>query len=157
MLQSAVITLREGLEAFLIVAITLTYLRKTGRAALASAVDWGVVARWRPRPVGLAPLSGGEDRALGRHPRGGGRAAGGPSLTIHMWRIGKRMRQHIHDAIDRSVERAGSFAWLGVFGFTVLMITREGMETAILFNAILFQLKSAQLLVGAIADPSRRH
>ena len=38
MLQSAVITLREGLEAFLIVAISLTYLRKTGRATLAPAV-----------------------------------------------------------------------------------------------------------------------
>ena len=63
-----------------------------------------------------------------------------------MWRAGKRMRQHIHDAIDRSVERAGSFAWLGVFAFTVVMITREGMETAVLFNAIIFQVKSSQVL-----------
>ncbi len=32
MLQSFVITLREGLEAFLIVAISLAYLKKTGGA-----------------------------------------------------------------------------------------------------------------------------
>ena len=34
MFQAFVITLREGLEAFLIVAISLAYLRKSGRHAL---------------------------------------------------------------------------------------------------------------------------
>ena len=42
MLQAFVITLREGLEAFLIVAISLAYLRKTGRPGLVSAVHWGI-------------------------------------------------------------------------------------------------------------------
>ena len=42
MLQAFVITLREGLEAFLIVAISLAYLRKTGRSALIPAVHWGI-------------------------------------------------------------------------------------------------------------------
>lgn len=42
MLSTAVITLREGIEAFLIVAITLAYLRKTGRMQLVPAVLWGV-------------------------------------------------------------------------------------------------------------------
>src|SRR5438093_670840 len=40
--QAFVITLREGIEAFLIVAISLAYLRKAGRADLASAVRWGI-------------------------------------------------------------------------------------------------------------------
>src|SRR4051812_18501783 len=44
MLQALVITLREGLEAFLIVAISLAYLRQSGRDALVSAVRWGIVA-----------------------------------------------------------------------------------------------------------------
>ncbi len=44
MLQAFVITLREGLEAFLIVAISLAYLRKSGRGDLAKAVHWGIVA-----------------------------------------------------------------------------------------------------------------
>ena len=44
MLQALVITLREGLEAFLIVAISLSYLRKAGRQALTSAVHWGIAA-----------------------------------------------------------------------------------------------------------------
>ena len=42
MLQAFVITLREGLEAFLIVAISLAYLRKTGRQQLIPAVHWGI-------------------------------------------------------------------------------------------------------------------
>ena len=42
MLQAFVITLREGLEAFLIVAISLSFLRKSGRSALATAVHWGI-------------------------------------------------------------------------------------------------------------------
>src|SRR2546423_15480338 len=44
MLQAFVITLREGLEAFLIVAISLAYLKKTGRRALLPAVHWGIAA-----------------------------------------------------------------------------------------------------------------
>ena len=41
--QAFVITLREGLEAFLIVAISLAYLRKRGRWELTKAVHWGIV------------------------------------------------------------------------------------------------------------------
>ncbi|TMI44496.1 MAG: iron permease, partial [Betaproteobacteria bacterium] len=35
------VTLREGIEMFLIVALAATYLRKSGRVALLSAVSWG--------------------------------------------------------------------------------------------------------------------
>src|SRR5260221_9882048 len=39
--QVLLVTLREGIEMFLIVAIAVAYLRKTGRAALLPAVTWG--------------------------------------------------------------------------------------------------------------------
>ena len=42
MLQAFVITLREGLEAFLIIGISLAYLRKSGRRELIPAVHWGI-------------------------------------------------------------------------------------------------------------------
>jgi len=42
MLAAFVITLREGLEAFLIVAISLAYLRKSGQHQLVPAVHWGI-------------------------------------------------------------------------------------------------------------------
>ena len=73
MLQAFVITLREGLEAFLIVAISLAYLRKSGREELAKAVHWGIAVavavsagggyllsqaanqEWLDGPLALAP------------------------------------------------------------------------------------------------------
>ena len=44
MLQAFIVTLREGLEAFLIVAISLAFLRKSGRHQLVPAVRWGIAA-----------------------------------------------------------------------------------------------------------------
>src|ERR671934_1705661 len=41
--QMVLVTLREGIEMFLIVAIAATYLRRTGRAALLSALAWGTL------------------------------------------------------------------------------------------------------------------
>src|SRR5260370_32580847 len=53
MLQAFVITLREGLEAFLIVAISLSYLRQSGRAQLTAAVHWGIAVA-----LGISALGG---------------------------------------------------------------------------------------------------
>ena len=44
MLQSLVITLREGVEAALVIGIVLGWLKKTGRQSLNRVVAWGVVA-----------------------------------------------------------------------------------------------------------------
>ena len=40
--------------------------------------------------------------------------------------------------------KQGTSAFLGVFAFTLLMITREGMETALLMGTLLFQVKSIE-------------
>ena len=39
---------------------------------------------------------------------------------------------------------------IGVFLFTLLMITREGMETALLMGTLLFQEAGTNILIGAI-------
>src|SRR5258706_13638861 len=54
--QALVITLREGFEAFLIVAISLSYLRKSGRARLTPAVHWGIAAAIVVSGIGGAPV-----------------------------------------------------------------------------------------------------
>src|SRR5678815_2402283 len=81
---------------------------------------------------------------------GGGRtllaAAPGTWMVVHMWRAGRHMKGHIEGHLASSSGRAGAGAFLGVFLFTVLMVSREGMETALL----LLQLKETlNLVLGA--------
>ncbi|MEO5897607.1 MAG: FTR1 family protein [Vicinamibacterales bacterium] len=151
MLQAFVITLREGLEAFLIVAISLAYLKKTGRRGLIPAVHWGIgVSVLLSIGVGMA-FARASNQALWEGTLAIVAAALVASLTVHMWRAGKRMKQDIEGRLAVSSARTGSAAFLSVFGFTLLMITREGMETALLMNALIFQVKSAQIIGGAVA------
>jgi len=150
-LQSFVITLREGLEAFLIVAISLAYLKKTGRPQLASAVRWGIGVAVAAS-VGLgALLQRASNQALWEAVLCFVAAALVGTLIVHMWRTGKRMKRNIEGRLEASAVKAGSAAFLGVLGFTVLMISREGMETALLMNTLLFQVKAPLVIAGAAA------
>ena len=72
------------------------------------------------------------------------------SLTVHMWRAGRHMKREIEGKLALSSGRAGAAAFWGVFLFTLLMITREGMETAMLMNALLFQVKAINIASGAV-------
>jgi high-affinity iron transporter len=151
MLQAFVITLREGLEAFLIVAISLAYLRKTGRGALVPAVHWGIATSVAVSVLAGVLLARAANQALWEGILAMVAAVLVTSLTVHMWRAGKRMKQDIEGRLEASSARIGRAAWLGVFMFTLLMITREGMETALLMNALLFQVQSVEILGGAVA------
>ncbi len=151
MLQAFVITLREGLEAFLIVAISLAYLRKTGRKALIPAVHWGIAASVLVSIGAGIALGRASNQALWEGVLAIAAAVLVATLTVHMWRAGRRMKQEIEGRLEASSSKAGAAAFLGVFGFTLLMITREGMETALLMNALIFQVKSAEVVSGAIA------
>jgi high-affinity iron transporter len=71
------------------------------------------------------------------------------TLTIHMWRTAKRIKRDIEGRLYSSTLQTGAAAFLGVFGFTLLMITREGMETALLMSTLLFQVKSVSVISGA--------
>jgi high-affinity iron transporter len=65
-----------------------------------------------------------------------------------MWRAGRHMKGQIEGRLQSSSARAGLGAFVGVFLFTLLMISREGMETALL----LMQLRQTMnLLLGAAA------
>lgn len=151
MLQAFVITLREGLEAFLIVAISLAYLRKTGRRSLIPAVHWGIGASIVLSIAAGLLLARAANQALWEGVLALVAAVLVASLTVHMWRVGKKLKKDIEVRLEASSARAGFAAFAGVFGFTLLMITREGMETALLMNALLFQVRSMQIIAGAVA------
>jgi high-affinity iron transporter len=150
MLQAFVITLREGLEAFLIVAISLAYLKKTGRQALVPAVHWGIAAAVAVSLALGVLLQRAMNQALWEAVLALVAAVLVATLIVHMWRVGRRMKAQIEGRLESSAIKAGRAAFFGVFGFTVLMIAREGMETALLMNALLFQVKSPQIIGGAL-------
>ena len=147
--QMLLVTLREGIEMFLIVAIAAAYLRKTGRDALLPAVWWGasaaiaasiVLGVWLAE-VAVLPIWEGVLAVI---------AAGlVASMVVYMLKAAKRMRSDIGHRIESEARKPGMAAWLGVFLFTVLMITREGMEFAFVAAALARQTGSAALLAGA--------
>jgi high-affinity iron transporter len=147
MLSSFIIVLREGFEAFLIVAIAVAYLRKSGRNELVRAVYWGIVASvLASAAVGYVLLLG-VDQAFWEGVLGLVAMVMVTSLVVHMWRTGPRIGGQIRARLDEASSKPTSWAaFLGVFTFTVLMITREGMETALM----LFQLRKAHLIAGCV-------
>jgi high-affinity iron transporter len=151
MLQAFVVTLREGLEAFLIVAISLAYLRKTGREGLIPAVHWGIGASIVVSIVAGLLLARAANQALWEGVLALVAAVLVASLIVHMWRAGRHLKRNIEGRLEASSSRTGLTALFGVFGFTLLMITREGMETALLMNALLFQVRSMDIISGAVA------
>jgi high-affinity iron transporter len=151
MIQAFVITLREGLEAFLIVAISLAYLKKTGRTTLLPAVHWGIAVSVVLSVAAGLVLAQANNQALWEGVLALTAALLVASLTMHMWRAGKRMKREIEGRLEASSVKLGRAAFFGVFGFTLLMITREGMETALLMTQLIFTVKSTQVLAGAAA------
>jgi high-affinity iron transporter len=151
MFPAFVITLREGLEAFLIVAISLAYLRKTGRQALIPAVHWGIGLSIL-LSIGAAYLfQRASNQALWEGILALVAAALVASLIVHMWRHAKTIKREIETRLEQSSLKTGMKAFAGVFLFTLLMITREGMETALLMGTLFFQVRAVDLIAGAIA------
>ena len=166
MLQSFIIILREGFESFLLVAVILSYLRKSGRRQLTPAV-YSAIAIGLAVSASLGYLlfrmqTGNSDEIEQRLGPTIARFLGNEalreawlgviaivmvlSLVIYMWRTGPRLKEHMEGRLSRVSVRTGWLAFAGVFLFTVLTISREGMETALM----LLQVRSPRLVWGAL-------
>lgn len=145
MLQAFIIMLREGFEAFLIVAIMVAYLRRSTRPRLVGVVYAGAAASvLASAAIGLA-LRRGARLPLWEGVFGLLAFPLVVGLVIHMHRIGPLLKGRIEHHIAHTIDVPSTFAAVaGVFGCTLLMTTREGMETALL----LFQVQGG-LLAGA--------
>ncbi|MCC7326712.1 MAG: FTR1 family protein [Burkholderiales bacterium] len=149
MLTTLLVTLREGIEAFLIVAITLAYLRKSGRIALSPAVYWGTGVA-----IALSVIAGYFFGAAENKPLWEGALAAAAAVMVltmvfYMLKAARHMRSDIAAKVDTAVARPGIGAWVGVFAFVLVMIVREGMETALILTTLLFEQGSRNLVVGA--------
>lgn len=146
MLQTLFIVMREGFEGFLVVAITLAYLRKTGRPQLIPAVHWGIGAAILAS-CGLGyVLMQGVRQALWEAVLGVITVVLVATLVVQMWRAAPRLKREMEERLEEvSTGRTHWVAFAGVFLFTVLMISREGMETALM----LYQVRGG-ILAGGI-------
>ena len=169
MLNSFIIVLREGFESFLLVAVILAYLRKSGQkwlntpvyvaiaAALAASgalayvlnngVDESVVSGMFGETVGSYVSWFFANEALREAVLGAVAVVMVGTLVIHMWRSGPKIQQQMRERLSEVSSKSSRIAAvLGVFLFTFLMIVREGMETALL----LMQVKDPNLINGAL-------
>lgn len=150
MLQAFIVTLREGLEAFLIVAISLAYLRKSGRDDLRRAVYWGIGVSAATSLTAGYLFSLASNQALWEGILAITAALLVGTLVIQMWRSGSLFQRRIYARLDSAAaESSNAAAWFGVFAFIVLMITREGMEAALLLGTLLFQMRAMDVFAGA--------
>ncbi|MCC6608430.1 MAG: FTR1 family protein [Burkholderiales bacterium] len=151
MLEVFVVTLREGIEAFLIVAIALAILRKDGRAALASAVHAGAALAVAASVALGVFLAGYAMQPLWESVLAATAAVLVLSMVIYMLRHARHMRTDISNRLQGVTHAPGAGAWVGVFLFTLLMITREGMEAAFVVGSLAGERAGAALIGGALA------
>ncbi len=147
MLEQLVITLREGVEAALIVAIALSYLRKIGRADLARTVYAALVAAVGVSLAGAIALTLGhwnEDRFEGWLML----LASVFVFTMVYWmhRTARFLRQEIEQRIDKL---RGASAW-GLFLFIFFMVLREGVETVLMLSAVSFNSSELLAWMGSV-------
>jgi high-affinity iron transporter len=151
MWQGFTIALREGIEAFLIVALTLSYLSRTGRKGLSRAVYAAIgVSVFTCAAAGFL-FSKAVNQPLWEGILALAAAALVGSLLVYMKRVAGRLKSDIESRLEARAQAGDPRrAWWGVFFFVLLMITREGMETALLVATALFQMKSTAVFTGLV-------
>lgn len=144
MINALIIVFREGFEAFLTVAIILAYLRKTGRDWLRPAVYWGIAVSVAAS-FGLGWILQKVNESLWEGVLGIVAAVLVATFVIHVWRTAPRMKRDMEERLDHhTAYESSALAAAAVFGFTVLMVTREGMETALM----LIQVRQGRFWLG---------
>jgi len=152
MIEAFVITLREGVEAALLLSIALSILRRRGLDALrgpllagaaAALVVSFVFASWAVRVTYNEELAEGIAMLVG--------AVLVASLVWWMWKAGPHFKEEIETGIDRASGHHPRGATLGLFLFAFGMVFREGAETALFLATTGVNSAALARWLGALA------
>jgi high-affinity iron transporter len=148
MLQALIITLREGVEAALIVGITLAYLNKIGRndlrkpvyAALIAAFVGSVAAAVVIARLGLSTeVFEGWVMLIA--------AFFVVTMIIFMMKTARYLKGNIEKKIGNLASNGSRF---GLFTFIFLMVFREGVETVLILSAVEFNSTQLWAFLGTL-------
>jgi high-affinity iron transporter len=142
MLEAFIVTLREGVEAALIVGITLAYLAKIERPELRKSVYAALISAF-VGSLGVAALLS-RTRWNQDIFEGWVMLAAAffvVTMIIFMMKTGRKLKGEIEGKVGLL---AGRNAWFGLFAFVFLMVLREGVETVLILSAV--SLNSTALL-----------
>jgi len=148
LLQAFIITLREGVEAALIVGITLAYLNKIQRPDLRRAV-FAALGSALAASIGVAILLSrfqlNEDLFEGWVMLAA--ALFVVTMIVFMMRTGKKLKLEIEGKVGSLASR-GSQA--GIFLFVFLMVLREGAETVLILSAVSLNSSALMSFIGTL-------
>lgn len=142
MFSALVVTLREGVEAALIVGITLVYLSKIGRPDLRRTVYFALGAALLGSVAGAVALSYApinQDKVEGWVMLVA--AVFVVSMVIFMMRTARKLKGEIENKVG---SLAGTGSQWGLFAFVFLMVFREGIETVAILAGV--SLNSTELM-----------
>jgi high-affinity iron transporter len=153
MLAAALLTLREGLEAALIISILLSYLRQIGSQQLRSWI-WAAVGvaitLSLALAIGLQVVGAGFEGATEEVFEGLVMlfAVGVLTWMIFWMRYQARyIKQALEADVFLAVRRGHHW---GLFGVAFLAVFREGVETALFLTAASFASDGLSILVGGV-------
>jgi high-affinity iron transporter len=149
MLSALLLSLREGVEAALVVGIVLVYLNRTGRRALASYVWAGVglaaaasfvaamlLQRWQVSEDGFEGLLMLVASALV------------VSMIIWMNRAARHLKTHIEERVESYAQKSTRAAGWAIGFFVFMMVVREGAELILILRAVELSSAGVQVWIG---------
>ncbi len=151
MFEALIVTLREGIEAALVVGIIVAFLRKEGAtrylgtvwAGIAAAVAGSLAGAWL-----LYRVAVNEEAFEGVLYMTS--AVMVASLVIWMWRHSRSIAGEMKSSLSRILarERSGAVS-AGLFLFTFFMVAREGIETVLFLSAVSLTTNGLLAFLGA--------
>src|ERR1700681_269845 len=158
MLQAFIITLREGVEAALIVGITLAYLAKIGRNDLRKSVYAALAAAFAGSiavAVALSRLNWTQDIFEGWVMLVA--AVFVVAMIVFMMKTGRKLKGDIESKVGLFArgdagggDARGGDAWIGLFLFVFLMVLREGVETVLILSAVTLNSNELMSFIGTV-------